>query len=111
MIFLSEQDGEPEQELKSQLLTVFEPFSEILAAYLVRVAFDSLSPSSVALCLYDGGDDTRRSSIVASVQRVFRCLFNADMFLDIVFLSAAQQHELYDFCAPFFTRLNGPRRS
>jgi hypothetical protein len=96
--FMGEQDGEPEQRLKSRLVECFKQRSDVHRAYLAQVsAGDQLG---VALCLKtaDGPDLT----LVRAVGAVFSNFFAKDEHLDILFLNASQESALTKVCAAFF---------
>ena len=97
--FLGEQDGIPERDLKKQLVDLFRRDQSIAKAYLARISYggDSLA---VALCLCSRSDADH--GLAEKVGRVFASMFGGDQYLDIVFLTEAQESELIAVCRPFF---------
>jgi hypothetical protein len=96
--FCGEQDGPPEQMLKGRLAEFFERDQSVHAAYLARV--DVGGQLSVALCLKTRfGPD---QGLAEKIGAIFRTIFNAQAYLDIMFVSEAQQVELAKVCRPFF---------
>jgi hypothetical protein len=49
--FICEQDGVPEQKLKSAFVNLFQNSKSIISAYLVRVDYGDLKDINVALCI------------------------------------------------------------
>ena len=100
--FLHEQDGEQERRVKNALEPLLIDTRTIARAYLARVGFEPGAAPSVALCLVsDIGDDT---ALVRRVSEVFRPLAPPNVFLDVVFLTAAQEEDLRRVCPPFHSR-------
>ena len=99
LVFLGEQDGPVEYQLKDRLAQAVLVGSPIARAYLARVEPDA--ESGVALCLRGvaGGADRH---IVRKVAEVFGEIFGAREHLDIVFVSEAQERELRRVCTPFW---------
>lgn len=101
-VFLAEQDGIPEAILKESLITVFSHFRAIHFAFLLRVRYRSNGEESIALCIR--ARTLFRGPIVKAVQRVFAQHFNADQFLDIIFISKRDLAEVGRVCMPFYIR-------
>jgi hypothetical protein len=99
--FIGEQEGQPEQRLKTQLITdLFQKDTRVLRAYLARVDLGSGVPS-VALCLRTVmGADT---VIAQSALGVFFSLFRRQDFLDVLFLNEEQEQRLAPVCRPFYS--------
>jgi len=97
MRVLGEQDGPPERALKDALAPLLRSSPGVRRAWLARVAFGTAEPV-VALCLAG----PKSPELAESIGRVFATQFRADAFLDIFFLSAAQEVELGRTCQPFF---------
>ncbi|HLY15619.1 MAG TPA: enhanced serine sensitivity protein SseB C-terminal domain-containing protein [Bryobacteraceae bacterium] len=102
IIFLGEQDGKPERQLKSALGTRFKGMETVGRAYLVRVRYGSVGPAEIALALVASAED--KDAVVRSVHEEFRALFNTTQHLDIMFLTPAQEREAALICPPFFSR-------
>jgi hypothetical protein len=98
MKFCGEQNGPPEQMLKDRLAEFFRRDRSVDVAYLARIEVDG--KMSVALCLKTRfGPD---KGLAEKIGAIFRTIFNAQTYLDIMFLSGAQQVELARVCSPFF---------
>ena len=103
VLFLGEQDGPSERDLKDQLSALFKSASKVESAYLAVVGYEGGSDRSVALCL-TGVTDEERPEIAKAVGRVFASIFNAREHLDIMFPNMTQQVRLGEVCRPFFVR-------
>jgi type III secretion system (T3SS) SseB-like protein len=103
IIFLSEQDGAVEQNLKTHLRAQFQCGLEIRKAYLARVRYESSNDQKVALCLVD--DDVDRPAIVERIGTIFRGIFKTTESMDIVFLSAEQQKQIGSIAKAFYEQL------
>ena len=103
VIFVGEQDGPSECELKAQLAQVFAA-QNVSRAYLARVEVDYKgSPAqSVALCLRAEADER----LVQKVGEIFASMFGKDVHMDIMFVSELQEAELAKCCRPFFNGYN-----
>lgn len=100
LVFLGEQDGPPERELKEQLAKFFLSSSAVRSAYLARIAYGSNSAPVVALCLRNEfGQD---QILVESAGNIFASMFGRDEHMDIVFLDERQEAELSKVCRAFF---------
>lgn len=96
--FLREQDGKPEQLLKSRLAESFQRNPSVQRAYLALIS--SGGQVSVALCLKArAGPD---SNIVREAGDAFSTVFAKQQHLDILFLSEAQESALSEVCSPFY---------
>ncbi len=98
--FLGEQDGGPERALKSRLSLRLARAGTVQRAFLARVRYDPEQVSTVVLALVASTDG--RDTVVASVREEFGSLFNATQYLDIMFLSPAQEAKISSVCNPFF---------
>jgi hypothetical protein len=98
--FTSEQDGQPERELKNRLAQMFRSKKTVSKAYLARVSFDGFAPDSVAVCIcaFHGFE----TDIIEGTQQIFSSMFAKSEHLDIVFLNDAQEKELASCCQPFY---------
>lgn len=102
ILFLGEQDGPIERELKSHLTACLIADGEIAVAYLARVSLMETPGISVALCLYR--DTKSREALLLCVSSAFQSRFNAAEHMDIMFLSDAQKQEIDQVAKPFFSR-------
>jgi hypothetical protein len=102
VIFLGEQEGPPEQDLKAALNVCFAENDEVKSAYLTRFSFFETPGTNVALCIYPqiNSSETLLQCIGAS----FSKLFNAVEHLDILFLDDRQKLEVDAVAKPFFER-------
>lgn len=96
--FCGEQDGPAEQLLKDRLSEFFKRDRSVQAAYLVRV--DVAGQTSVALCLKTQFGSDR--GLAEKIGTIFKTIFNAEVHLDIMFLSGEQESEVTKVCSPFF---------
>lgn len=105
-IFLKEQYGDNENELKNRLYSLFYRSNKLVRAYLANVEYEQDFDDSftVALCLkIDDGDN---ATFLEDIVEIFKSLFNGKESLDIVFLSEFQEISLRNVCCPFFTSEN-----
>lgn len=98
IVFLGEQDGPAEQQLKERLATLFAQHADVANAYLVRAVIDG--ETSVILGLRADGVD--ESELARDVGAVFAGLFNPRAHLDVVFLSAEQRAAVGRVCRAFY---------
>ncbi|MDT8070746.1 MAG: enhanced serine sensitivity protein SseB C-terminal domain-containing protein [Terriglobia bacterium] len=97
IIFLGEQDGGPERELKSALQNVFSSLP-VTEAFLADIRYENESESRVALCLVATEDE----KIVEAISRVFWNMFRSDVSLDLVFLDEKQREAIEQVCRCFY---------
>ena len=83
LLFLREQDGPTERELKTKLLNCFSSDAEIVAAYLVRVSYAEVPSINVALCIE--GSVKNAQPLVTAIGEAFRELFRETQKPDILF--------------------------
>lgn len=105
LVFIAEQDGEIERELKLALTEVFLHYDANLRAYLVLTSTTAHpNEMNVMLCLYsDKGEDI---NLVNQCAQQFKILFANNQHLDIMFLSTEKECLLRSMCCPFFTSAN-----
>ncbi len=103
VIFLGDQDGPSERDLKQQLAVLFESIPTVNSAYLAVVSYEGACERSVALCL-SGVPEGARPQIAQEVGNVFASIFNQKEHLDIMFPNASQQARLGEVCQAFFSR-------
>jgi hypothetical protein len=101
VLFLGEQDGIGERELKTKLAECFSIDDGVESAYLARVSFAEVPMPQVALCLKGGKD--KAAALVECAGRVFSKLFKTTKHLDILFLSDAQVTEITRVAKPFYS--------
>jgi hypothetical protein len=107
VVFLREQDGAPEQDLKQELVNLFQQRSDVNAAYLVTVSYQGRPEPSIALCI-TGVPGTSRAEIANAVSTIFARMFVVQEHLDIMFPSGVQEAQLEQVATPFFVRRSGP---
>ncbi len=101
IVFLGEQDGPPERELKSRLAELFADEQSVSRAYLARISYGGPSAQSVALCL--SAKVAPEEGVVQKAGKIFTSIFQGHQHLDIMFLSDFQEGELVKCCKPFFS--------
>jgi hypothetical protein len=104
IIFLGEQDGAIEQELKNVLSRYLSGIPNVSAAYLARVSYAESPQPKVALCLSGGSEDAL--GLVTSIQGLFSKRFSATQSLDILFLSEPQLTVINFVAKPFYPQAN-----
>lgn len=102
IVFLAEQDGGPERELKAKLVSLFVSSKKVRKAYLAFVEYPAEKMRAVALCMVMNGD--LDSSYAQTIQQVFAGVFNGGMSLDIFAVTPWQELELLRVCRPFYDR-------
>ncbi len=98
--FLGEQDGPPEQELKSKLVILFGQLRLVNIAFLAVVRYGDAESPNVALCVR--GQPGQNRMFAESVGRVFALLFGSHEHLDVIWLTPEQETSLAKVCRPFF---------
>lgn len=104
-LFLGEQNGVIESELKDGFCHCFSRDSSIELAYLVRVSYADTPTPQVALCL-KGNKNAIHSLECAG--EVFTEIFSATEHLDMFFLSDAQIKEINRVAKPFYSKKKLP---
>ncbi len=103
VIFLGEQDGAPEQDLKAALISCLAKSKEVKAAYLTRISLIETPGSKVALCIYPRIDSP--DAMLQCIGATFGKLFSTVEHLDILFLEDQQLIEANKVAQPFFQPL------
>ncbi len=98
IVFVGEQDGPAERDLKASLRTMLAEYGTVERAYLCKVDYQDSSPQAIALCLVTPEDP----NLVAAIAEAFRELFHREVFLDIIFVDVVMEQELAAECLPFF---------
>lgn len=99
--FVGEQDGENERRLKNELRPLLEQEAGVQRAYLVRVTIPPGEASSVVLGLVSDGENI---PLLTRIDEVFKKLAPANVFLDVAFLTEAQEADVSRVCQPFYRR-------
>jgi hypothetical protein len=101
VLFLGEQDGVVERELKAYLVEhCFASQRAVSSAYLARVSYQETPGPAVALCLWGGKENA--AAIVESIGAAFRRQFNAAEHLDIFFMDELQRQAIDKVAKPFY---------
>jgi len=101
VLFLGEQDGPVERELKTNLIeNCLISNRSVLSAYLARVSYQEMPGSTVALCFWGGKENA--AAIVECVGATFRRVFRSTEHLDIFFLDESQLQAIYKVAKPFY---------
>jgi len=101
VLFLGEQSGTAESELKDGFRHCFASDNRIELAYLVRVSYANTPIPQIALCL-KGNKDAISSLECAG--KFFTTTFGAKEHLDMFFLSEAQLIHIARVAKPFYSR-------
>jgi hypothetical protein len=101
ILFLGEQDGDIERELKKQLSGCFSGSVHVSYAYLVRTSYSETPGVTVALCIF--AKAANRTELLPCIEQVFRGLFHPTQHIDILFLSKVQLQEITKVAKPFYT--------
>jgi len=100
--FVGEQDGPPEQMLKSWLIQLLSG-SEVERAYLAKVRYENASgvegEIEVALCTRAAFPDQR---LLKGISELFAAVFRTDSHLDILLLTDEQENRLRGVCRSFW---------
>jgi hypothetical protein len=101
ILFLGEQDGEIERELKRELSGYFSSHVGVISAYLVRVSYKETPGVNVSLCV--SAEASNRAELLPRMEEVFRRLFRTTQHMDILFLSQSQLSVINEVAKPFYT--------
>lgn len=102
IVFVGQQDGPPERELKSRLVELFDGTPNVRAAYLAQVRYGDNVPIAIALCLCL--NDVDGTDVVESASAIFAEMFGNDSRLDIVPIDKKQEVSLSRVCSAFYFR-------
>ena len=80
--FVAEQDGLPERELKTKLVTLFGQLRLVRTAYLSRVQYENTGPLEMVLCVR--GQPGQNRVFANRVGDVFASMFGGHEHLDIM---------------------------
>jgi hypothetical protein len=104
VVFLAEQDGQAERELKAELVDLFKRNINLGSASLVRVRYSDSQDINVAPCLDAAREDPE---LVTTVGAVFHKMFGAHEHLDVVFLTTEQKSQIVRVAKPFYVQRPG----
>jgi hypothetical protein len=99
-LFLGEQDGTIERELKAKLIDCFRSNPNVSLAYLVRVSYTETLTPQVALCIRGGKESA--AELVGCAGKAFKSLFRPTVHLDIWFLTEDQLNDIEHVAMPFY---------
>jgi SseB protein C-terminal domain len=101
VLFLGEQDGPVERQLKTKLIEhCFVSQGSVSSAYLARVSYQDTPGVTVALSLWGGKENA--AAILECIGTAFRPLFRATEHLDTVFLDELQRQAVDKVAKPFY---------
>ena len=100
--FIGEQNGVPEQKLKSELNILFHKTTTVRSAFLARVDYGNSDAFNIALCI--SSDTQEDAELKREAGRIFSAQFGHHEHLDIIFLRIEQETDLRHVCKPFFER-------
>jgi hypothetical protein len=100
--FIGEQDGVPEQELKSALNILFRNNTTVMSAFLALVDYGNSIEFNVALCIRS--EIPEDFHLKEEAGRLFSAQFGPHEHLDIIFLRMEQETDLRQVCAPFYEK-------
>jgi SseB protein C-terminal domain len=100
-LFLGEQRGDVERELKKRLSEYFSRSTSVSCAYLVRASYKETPGINIALCIL--AKLQSRNELLPAIEQVFGGLFHATQHMDILFLSKVQLQEINKVAKPFYT--------
>src|SRR2546422_2345328 len=109
VVFLGEQDGPPERDLKARLSEIFVRHGTVHTAFLAIVQYPDSSAHHIAVCMTTAAPED--PALVQEVGSIFRSLFGGHEHLDILFVNGPQEAQLAGVCKPFFpapTQLAAP---
>ena len=100
LLFIGEQDGISELELKRQLIDYFLEQKLCCRAYLARIKYNNQEEICVALCLKLKWKE--KPYFKSDIGIIFSELFKQDQHLDVLVINAEQDDQLSKVCNPFF---------
>jgi len=100
IIFIGEQDGPPERELKTELTALFGQLRLVTTAYLARVRYGDAGTVQVALCVR--GQPGQNRMFAERVNRIFGPMFGSHEHLDIIWVTPEEEPALRSVCRPFY---------
>jgi len=103
IVFLGEQDGPAERELKFKLAECLSSYENVDSAFLARISLREISTPQVALCL--NGGENNALELVECVGKVFGRLFKTTQHLEVVFLTKEQLEEIKRVAKSFYPSL------
>jgi hypothetical protein len=101
ILFIKEQDGIPERELKAKLTSIFDARNVRGSAYLVQVHYPLEDEISIALCFCGMNFD---EELVSETGLAFHRMFGVNEHLDTAFLNAEQERMIQKVASPFYEK-------
>ncbi len=103
IVFVTEQDGEPQRRLKARLVERFHSSAGLLEAFLVWARYDDASDLNMAPCLkIDKGIPD--FELIKADGAEFANIFNSREHIDTLFLTPAQYQQIVTVARPFYRR-------
>jgi len=103
VVFIAEQDGDAERELKARLVKRFQSSTTLVEAFLVQARYDAGQQIKVALCLQmDKG--LPDFNLVRAAAEEFAQLFSSTESMDTLFLTPVQYPQITTVAQPFYRR-------
>lgn len=104
--FISEQEGETENEFKARIKSMLIKHNQPIRAYLTKVSYTkSGSDASIAIC-YKTNGDIKDEFVLLNTINIFKSMFGKHEHLDILFLNQTQENILRKIACPFYTAKN-----
>jgi hypothetical protein len=100
VVFVGEQDGPPERDLKARLRELFVRSATVHAAFLAIVEYPGSNAHHIAVCVKTTVAED--PALVQEIGSVFRSLFGSHEHLDVLFLKEVQEAQIAGLCKPFF---------
>lgn len=100
--FICEQDGDPEQEFKRNIMPVLSGEESVRSAYLARVSYGNIDELHVALCIESNRPDDM--DLVRKIEETFFAQFGSREHLDIMFLDSDNLEQIKNRCRPFYEK-------
>ncbi len=102
LIFLREQKGVPEEDLKRGLEQILAKYSNIERAYLAAVQYGRDRAEHVALCIRLRSG-VLGEELLGEVESFFNRRFASSQALDIITVNILQERSLAQKCRPFYS--------
>ena len=102
-IFYGPKDGLSEDNFKNEIKGILIKNKDIISGYLAILSYDQSKELSVGLCIRSLAktDDIK---FIKKIKKIFRRMFNANQYLDILFISKEQEFSLEKVCVPFYRK-------
>lgn len=101
IVFLGEQIGIQENELKKELVNLFLGTFDPIRAYLSQAKYMTSTGTHVVLCVSTNRKNDKQ--LATRIGNIFRNMFSLTEHLDLLFLNVEQERSLRRVCCPFYT--------